>query len=190
MIGGLGGVGALLCQHLLQRFGARLTVVGRGPADAGGPRAQTLAYLTAQAGSRAGASIEYRQADATDPAALTAVVGDTAFDAVFALLGEGTIVEQIDALMAGATEDDREALRRAANRIRLSHSLDAALAAHPAPVVVFSSINGFFGGAGFAHYAGACAYQAAHALRSDRGDLCLDWGMWQGVGLAAARRPS
>ncbi|WP_424188053.1 AMP-binding protein [Actinokineospora sp. G85] len=182
VIGGLGGVGALLCQHLVQRFNARLTVVGRGSADA---RAQTLTHLTAQAATRPGAAVEYRQADATDPAALAAVVGDTAFDAVFALLGEGTIVEQVDALLAGGGQDDPRALRRAGDRIRLCHSLDTALAAHPAPVVVFSSINGFFGGAGFAHYAGACAYQAAAALRSDRGDICLDWGMWQQVGLAA-----
>lgn len=187
VIGGLGGVGALLCQHLLQRFGARLTVIGRGPADAGGSRAQTLDYLAAQAAASSGARFDYHPVDATDPAALTAVVeaADAPFDAVFALLGEGSVVEQIDALMTGGQVDDVRALRRAGDRIRLCHSLDTALATRPAPVVMFSSVNGFFGGAGFAHYAGACAYQAAHAVRSERGDICLDWGMWQQVGMAA-----
>ena len=191
VIGGLGGIGVLLCQHLLRNFAARLVVVGRGCQEPGGPRAQRLDYLTGQAALRSGARIDYRVADATDPAALEAVVKNAEqaagapLDAVFALLGEGTVAEQIGTLTSSELADQERALGRAASRIRLCHSLDAALAGRRTPVVTFSSVNGFFGGAGFAHYAGACAYQAAHALRSDRGDICLDWSMWQRVGMAA-----
>jgi non-ribosomal peptide synthase protein (TIGR01720 family) len=191
VIGGLGGIGVLLCQHLLRNFAARLVVVGRGAAEPGGSRAQLLDYLVGQAAARSGARIDYRVADATDPAALEAVVksaehgAQAPFDAVFTLLGEGTVAEQMRMLTSPDEAAQQLALERAASRIRLCHSLDAALAATRPPVVAFSSVNGFFGGAGFAHYAGACAYQAAHALRSDHGYVCLDWSMWQQVGMAS-----
>jgi acyl-CoA synthetase (AMP-forming)/AMP-acid ligase II/aryl carrier-like protein len=182
VIGGLGGVGALLTQHLLRRFGADVTVVGRSAADADTSYAQTLDYLEGQTGD--GARITYRQADATNPDALAEVVRErNGFDAVFALLGEGSIAEQMDLLAAG--ERDERALRRAADRMLLCDALDSALASRPTPVVTFGSVNGFFGGSGFAHYAAACAYQAARALRGDRGDVCLDWSMWHQVGMAA-----
>ncbi|WP_133901532.1 SDR family NAD(P)-dependent oxidoreductase [Actinophytocola oryzae] len=185
VVGGLGGVGAHLCRHLLRRFGARLLVVGRGPAT--GTRAQTLAYLSAHG------DLRYRTADATDPDALAAALREaehdwgTRVDAVFTLAGEGSIAERLDVLQgAGHDRDaDERAERAAADRIRICHSLDAVLADRPTPVVTFSSVNGFFGGAGFAHYAGACAYQAAHAATSGRDDLCLDWSRWQQVGMAA-----
>ncbi|MEH0971268.1 SDR family NAD(P)-dependent oxidoreductase [Micromonospora sp. CPCC 205546] len=194
VIGGLGGVGAHLCQHLLRRFRARLLVVGRSSGDGGGPRAQTLAYLSDQAAAEPGAQLRYQALDAVDADALRAVV-DAAerdwgtLDGVFNLAGEGSVVEQVDALMAAERVDDSHTRRRAADRIRLCHALDSVFAGRPTSVVTFSSVNGFFGGAGFADYAGACAYQAAHAAwtahHTGRDTVCLDWSMWQQTGMAA-----
>ncbi|NHZ44672.1 hypothetical protein F1609_31620 [Massilia sp. CCM 8693] len=59
--------------------------------------------------------------------------------------------------------------------------------------MTFSSVNGWFGGTGFAEYAGACAYQAAYAVRQtrrgERRHFCLDWSMWKQVGMAAGVAP-
>ena len=196
VIGGLGGVGALLCRHLLRRFDARLLVVGRTSLHPGGERAQTLAYLADHAGAGP-AEIRYQALDATDAGALRAAVeaaerrAGRPLDAVFNLLGEGSVVEQVDALMSADLADLADptararAEHRAAARIRACHSLDLALSGRDVPRVTFGSVNGFFGGAGFAHYSGACSYQAARALRLGRPEICLEWSMWQQVGMAA-----
>ncbi|MGP3947713.1 SDR family NAD(P)-dependent oxidoreductase [Streptomyces sp. 7N604] len=195
VVGGLGGVGAHLCRHLLRQFGARLLVVGRSPAEDGDPRAQTLAYLSDQAGSGGGSEIRYEALDATDPDALRAAVEAAEkewggpLDAVFNLVGEGSVAEQLDALTSPGQADSDRLRRRAADRIRLCHTLDAVLRDRSTSLVTFSSVNGFFGGAGFTDYAGACAYQAAYSAwsgrRGGRENICLDWSMWKQVGMAA-----
>ncbi len=195
VVGGLGGVGAHLCRHLLRQFRARLLIVGRSPAEDGDPRAQTLAHLAGQVGSASYGEVRYRALDATDPDALRAAVEaaekdwDGPLDAVFNLVGEGSVVEQLDALTRPGQADPTLLRRRAADRIRLCHTLDAVLRDRASSVVTFSSVNGFFGGAGFTDYAGACAYQAAYsawsARRGGRENICLDWSMWKQVGMAA-----
>lgn len=192
VIGGLGGVGAHLCLHLLRRFKARLLIVGRSRADEAGQRAQVLSYLAAQAAEH-GADVRYRQLDAADAQALRAALQeamrdwDGPLDAAFNLAGEGSVAERLAALDAGDGAD--VAQRRAVHRMALAHALDEALPEHATPVVTFSSVNGWFGGTGFVEYAGACAYQAAFAvhrtLSGRRPHLCLDWSMWKQVGMAA-----
>src|SRR5690606_35021222 len=115
------------------------------------------------------------------------------------LAGEGSVSEQLEALAEPDEDTARRLLARAEARIRMSHALDAALDGRDTPLVVFSSVNSFFGGVGFTEYAGACAYQAAHAAysahraahapygarRTGRTRLCLDWSMWKQVVLAS-----
>lgn len=192
VVGGLGGVGAHLTQHLLRRFGARVAVAGRGPAGPGDARGATLTYLADQ--TAPGGELRHVRLDATDADALRAAV-DAAeadwgpLDGVFQLAGEGSVSEQLEALAEPDEDTARRLLARAEARIRMSHALDAALDGRDTPLVVFSSVNSFFGGVGFTEYAGACAYQAAHAAysarRTGRTRLCLDWSMWKQVGLAS-----
>ncbi|WP_030542851.1 AMP-binding protein [Streptomyces albus] len=194
VIGGLGGVGAHLTQHLLRRFGARVLVAGRGPAGPGDARGGVLAHLADQTGPGGAGEIRYVRLDAAGADALRAAI-DAAerdwgpLDGVFNLAGEGSVTEQLDALAAPDETTAPRLLQRAETRVRTSHALEEALADRATPLVVFSSVNGFFGGAGFTEYAGACAYQSAHALwsarRTGRTRICLDWSMWKQVGMAS-----
>ncbi|MEU2184537.1 SDR family NAD(P)-dependent oxidoreductase, partial [Streptomyces thermolilacinus] len=192
VVGGLGGVGAHLTQHLLSRFDARVVVVGRGPAGPGEPRGALLAHLAERTGPRG--ELRYVRLDATDGAALRAAVEAAEadwgpLDGVFQLAGEGSVSEQLEVLAAPDEAGAQKLLARAEARILMSHALDEALDGRPVPLVVFSSVNGFFGGAGFTEYAGACAYQSAHAAlgarRSGGARICLDWSMWKQVGMAS-----
>ncbi|GGP99479.1 SDR family NAD(P)-dependent oxidoreductase [Streptomyces roseolilacinus] len=194
VIGGLGGVGAHLTQHLLRRFGARVLVAGRGPAGPGDIRGGVLAHLADQTASGGGGEIRYVRLDAADADALRTAIDAAerdwgALDGVFNLAGEGSVTEQLDALAAPDEATASRLLARAETRVRTSHALDEALADRATPLVVFSSVNGFFGGAGFTEYAGACSYQAAHARwsarRTGRTRICLDWSMWKQVGMAS-----
>ncbi|GHA94645.1 SDR family NAD(P)-dependent oxidoreductase [Streptomyces termitum] len=192
VVGGLGGVGAHLTQHLLSRFDARVVVVGRGPAEPHDARGSLLAHLADRTGPRG--ELRYVRLDATDATALRAAL-DAAeadwgpLDGVFQLAGEGSVSEQLEALAAPDAGTAERLFARAEDRIRMSHALDDALGGRAAPLVVFSSVNGFFGGAGFTEYAGACAYQSAHAAlgarRTGGARICLDWSMWKQVGMAS-----
>ncbi|MFI2782682.1 SDR family NAD(P)-dependent oxidoreductase [Streptomyces sp. ALB3] len=192
VVGGLGGVGAHLTQHLLRRFDARVVVVGRGAAGPDDARGALLAHLADRTGP--GGELRHARLDATDADALRAAI-DAAeadwgpLDGVFQLAGEGSVSEQLEVLAAPDEDSARRLHARAEARIRMSHALDEALQGRDTPLVVFSSVNGFFGGAGFTEYAGACAYQAAHAAhsahRTGRTRLCLDWSMWKQVGMAS-----
>ncbi|MBM7093750.1 KR domain-containing protein, partial [Streptomyces sp. S12] len=169
-----------------------VAVAGRGPAGPGDARGATLTYLADQ--TAPGGELRHVRLDATDADALRAAV-DAAeadwgpLDGVFQLAGEGSVSEQLEALAEPDEDTARRLLARAEARIRMSHALDAALDGRDTPLVVFSSVNSFFGGVGFTEYAGACAYQAAHAAhsarRTGRTRLCLDWSMWKQVGLAS-----
>lgn len=197
LIGGLGGIGAQLCQHLLRHFRARLLVVGRSPANRP-ERAPILAYLADQAAA-SGGGLRYEALDATDAAGLAGAIAeaerqwDAPLDAVFDLAGEGTIAQHMEALAVSGGTDAAGPSQWAADRIRRTGAIDAALADRTATVLAFSSVNGLFGGAGFAEYAGACTYQSAHAawcgMRSPRKHVCLDWSMWEQVGLTAGAPP-
>jgi non-ribosomal peptide synthase protein (TIGR01720 family) len=197
VIGGLGGVGAHLCQHLLRLFRARLLVVGRSPAERP-ERASVLAYLTDQADA-VGGELRYQALDATVSGDLERAFAEAErqwgapLDAVFDLAGEGTIAEHMEALAGSGGADQARPLQWAADRIRRTEAIDAALEDRAAAMIAFSSVNGLFGGAGFAEYAGACTYQSAHAAwrgkRSPGRHVCLDWSMWEQVGLTAGAPP-
>ncbi|MEV3948895.1 SDR family NAD(P)-dependent oxidoreductase [Streptomyces halstedii] len=193
VVGGLGGVGAHLTQHLLRQFGARVLVLGRDAAEPGTARGGIRAHLADQAGLE-GAAFRYTPLDATDVPALRAALDRAEadwgpLDGLFNLAGEGSVAEQLELLAGPGGETAPQVPERAVTRLRISHALDEALTGRTTPLVVFSSVNGFFGGAGFTEYAGACAYQAAHAAWSARRTgavrLCLDWSMWKQVGMAA-----
>ncbi|MCE7082634.1 SDR family NAD(P)-dependent oxidoreductase [Streptomyces sp. ST2-7A] len=192
VIGGLGGIGAHLTQHLVRLFGARVLVAGRGPAEPGTARGEVLAHLSDQTG--AGSEVRYVRLDAGDAGALRTTIDAVehdwgALDGVFNLVGEGSVTEQLEAITTSDTAVEERLFARAQVRMRVTHALEEALAERDAPVVLFGSVNGFFGGAGFAEYAGACSYQSAHGLwtarRSGRTRICLDWSMWKQVGMAS-----
>lgn len=187
IIGGLGGIGAHLCEHLMRQFAADLIVAGRSAPT--GPREAVLDLLLAQAAQGTG-SLSYVQLDARDVPSLCEAIEaaerkwGAPLDAIFDLAGEGSIADQ----MITSDNSDSLAATRAHDRIQIIRALDKALENSAADLVVFSSVNGFFGGAGFTDYAAACAYQSTFmqwSARHRRGErIAIDWSMWKQIGLA------
>lgn len=184
VVGGVGGVGAHLCSHLLQALGARVLVVGsRREEDLDARSAIRLAELRALGGERVRyAAIDVTQADAAQ--ALDAAIAelgqpDGLFHLATTLSGaplHATTEAQLDAALAVKNEGTHALLTLARRRgIGL--------------VVLFSSVNGFFGGSGHGAYAAAARAQEAiaeSACTNGKGPIvhCLSWSMWEETGVS------
>ncbi|WP_419897676.1 SDR family NAD(P)-dependent oxidoreductase [Roseomonas sp. USHLN139] len=167
VVGGMGRVGRAVSTTLAAQ-GARLTLIGRAPLDAG--RQAFLATLP---------DAQYIAADVADPAAIAA-----ALDAAEARHGplQGVIQAVVDPVF-GRTDRLPEDEFRAGLRPKLAGL--AALAAglqerrgRP-ELVVFSSIGAFAGFPGIegqGAYAAACCFEAAFAQTI--GTRVIHWGLW------------
>lgn len=177
--GGGGGIGRLLGRHLLRAYDAKVLLTGRGP---DGPPDT--------------ADVKYARCDATDPAALRAVVAAAEQDwgrrltGVLHLAG-ASLRDQWDDLDAHRVARTRpEAFAAALQaKARGALALEPLLADRPdAAVVLFSSVNGWFGGAGFGAYSAANGFLDGLAARwaaRGRDVQSLAWSQWSGVGMNA-----
>ena len=178
--GGLGGIGLLLCRHLIDRYEAKLVILGRRPAESLPETARTNLQHWLRDGRA-----DYRALDITDPAATDAaepmirhqLAGRV--DGVFHLATEVRF-GSIENLEADFTTGMRAKTHGTDVLYRLAARLDARA------LILFASINGYFGGAGIATYAAANRYQEAFAMAKDgvTGPLvhCLAWSMWDDIG--------
>ncbi|MFJ4012636.1 beta-ketoacyl synthase N-terminal-like domain-containing protein [Streptomyces sp. NPDC090026] len=183
-IHGMGRLAALLAEHLLDRYGARLVLTGRSAPD--GARGEELRRLADRA-ARTGGSVEYRQLDPSDPAA----VGDTARR----IAADGPAVNGVfhcagvlrDGYVLRKTVDDaREVI---VPKLVGAAELDSATADWDLDCfAVFSSVSGALGSAGQADYAFANA--AADELvrrRADRAgrgrSVSIAWPFWADGGM-------
>nr|BBD17741.1 non-ribosomal peptide synthetase [Streptomyces sp.] len=178
--GGLGGIGVELARHLLTRYGCRLTLTGRAPAD-DAARAEALRELRTLGDVR---YVAADVADADDVRRLLAEAGEP--DAVWHLAGASgefpateTAPERwrpvLDAKVTGA-EHLTEALRHRRGLLFVS----------------FSSVNGHFGGALTGAYAAANACLDALAVRQRELGLraySLAWSMWDATGMSRDLAP-
>lgn len=179
--GGLGGLGFHLARHLLTAYGTSLVLVGRSPAS--GDREHRLAEL-----ARAG-HVSYRRADVADAEALEAIVAESEdrhgrpLDGVLHLAGADITRYWNDLeshLLAQEVEDEFRLMYRA--KVLGTHALATVLTERPgADLVLFSSVNGHFGGAAFGAYASASSFLPAFA-RYWRGlgrtVQCQAWSLW------------
>ncbi|PQV56055.1 acyl-CoA synthetase (AMP-forming)/AMP-acid ligase II [Defluviimonas denitrificans] len=176
--GGLGGIGAALCAHLLDRGAQRLVLTGRRPESAlnSDSRAR-LADLRRRAGS--GAELVYRALDLGD-ADLGERLGDLRLDGIFHLAGlaqhapvSEIRAQSLDAMFA-AKQRGTAALAELASTVGADW------------LVCFGSLNGSFGGAGYGAYSMANRYQQAVAgKRHGCRIVSLNWSMWEDTGLSA-----
>ncbi|MFJ6135517.1 amino acid adenylation domain-containing protein [Kitasatospora sp. NPDC092286] len=194
LTGGLGGVGAEIAEHLLTAYGARLLLLGRTalPDEADRDRhiaAGTALGRTLAAHRRLAAlgEVDYAVADVTDPAAVRRALAaaerdrDTPLDAVLHLAGDLT-----QRPLTGLTDEDWQAAfaaKAAGTRVlcRLAEERPGL------PLVVFSSVNGHFGGSGLAPYAAASACAdalCAEAARTGADVRVLAWSMWEDLGMS------
>ncbi|HTH46760.1 MAG TPA: SDR family NAD(P)-dependent oxidoreductase, partial [Candidatus Limnocylindria bacterium] len=182
VVGGAGGVGRVLSEHLFRQHAARIAWIGRREKD--GVIRQTMEKLGGLAGS-----VGYFSADVTDEAALRRAV-----DQVRQRWGRihGVIhsaVGSMDQSLAAMDERQfRSGLRaKAAGSVVLARvfagdALDF--------LVFFSSVAAVTTDHGKCSYAAGCAFQDAFA-HSLRGSVSfpvksVGWGYWGGVGIGDA----
>lgn len=185
--GGLGEVGRALAAHLVAAHGATIGILGRtAPGDA----RQRLDAI-------GGAAVHYAAADLTDRAALERAVAELnrAMGGIDGVLDLARLVDN-----APIARKDPDAFARVlAVKAVGTTMLDAALADERLDFfVVFSSLAAWYGLAGGADYAAACAIQeglmAERAVRVRAGErhglsLAVAWPQWLYDGeLDAARR--
>ncbi|WP_452094298.1 SDR family NAD(P)-dependent oxidoreductase [Dactylosporangium matsuzakiense] len=182
--GGAGGIAGLLAEHLVERYGARVMLVGRSTASADLER--RMARWCARGGD-----VRYVRADITDPAQ-----ADAAAAATRAAFG------RIDGVLhcAGAVRDGvffrkpvGDLLATCAPKLAGTVNLDLATAGDPLDFfALFSSLSAVLANPGQADYAYANAFQLAYARQraacADRPGrtLAMAWPLWRDGGM----RPS
>jgi acyl transferase domain-containing protein/thioesterase domain-containing protein len=197
--GGLGGIGLVQAEHLARTVNARLVLVGRNPLP---PREQWAGWLVTHTGrdvtsrrirqvqtlEALGAEVLVVRADVTSLPEMRAVVD-----------GARERFGQIDGVIhaAGVLNDGvaqlktREGAERVlAPKVQGTLVLDALLRDAPLDfLVLFSSTSAILGPAGQVDYAGANAFLNAYANSRAGGRtrvVAVDWGVWQGVGMAVS----
>jgi acyl-CoA synthetase (AMP-forming)/AMP-acid ligase II/NADP-dependent 3-hydroxy acid dehydrogenase YdfG/acyl carrier protein len=180
--GGLGEIGLEVAQLLLERYRAKLLVIGRSPADA--PRV-VAALARLQDGAP---NVLYRSVDVADRGAVLAAVEEaerrwSPLAGVFHLAG---IFPSAGPMLGEQALKTPDVLRaKVEGTVNLAHLLETR---RDATLVCFGSIAGVFGHPQMSAYAAAnsfqdrfCAYLRA---RGHRGVQSISWPMWRGVGLA------
>ncbi|MFI2238016.1 SDR family NAD(P)-dependent oxidoreductase [Streptomyces chrestomyceticus] len=186
--GGLGGVAHPVVEYLLAAHGAKLLLVGRSPADQG-ERAENLADLGVLG------DVAYRALDVADSAALRAAVTEAEarwgapLDGVLHLAGADVSHQWGQLELHQAVRESAQSFRDA-YRAKVTGTLALAelLEDRPeTPLVLFSSVNGEFGGSSFAAYSSANSFLhqfADHWGREcGRPVHCLAWSTWRGLGM-------
>lgn len=189
LTGGLGGLGRTVAEHLVVAHGARLLIVGRTPAAQLSGGSLEALELLATIGE-----VRYRTADVADADALAREVADAerawgrGLDLVLHLAGAPVAPQwqrlSEHELRAESTDWLSRMLRPKAGGCA---ALDRLLTTRPdTAVVLFSSVNGVFGGTGFGAYAAANAVLDGWAQRwaaTGRRAQSIGWSMWDGPGM-------
>ncbi len=190
--GGLGGIGTHLATFLLQRFDARVLLVGRaalpprerrdakhGVDDANLARVAAMIALESISPDVRYASVDVTDADALQRA-VTPFIAQSGgrLDAIFHLAGEYrecALANETPETLAGTL---------AAKIAGAGALLALARARGNAPFIAFSSVTSLFGGAVVGAYAAANRYLDALARHAGH-DNCysLDWSSWRQTGL-------
>ncbi|MFF8868286.1 amino acid adenylation domain-containing protein [Streptomyces sp. NPDC015139] len=184
--GGLGGVGTQLAAHLLQTPGTRVLLLGRTPLPSPGSSEGSTIEEAYQRLHDAG-EVRYACADVTDEEQVRQAI-DAATEAwgvplVSVLHLAGTLIERpVNELDAAAWRSTLAAKAYGAwtlHRVSIDHPVTS--------FVLFSSVNGYFGGAMNTAYAAANAYLDALAVHRRAQGLpaqSLAWSMWHERGMS------
>jgi acyl-CoA synthetase (AMP-forming)/AMP-acid ligase II/NAD(P)-dependent dehydrogenase (short-subunit alcohol dehydrogenase family) len=198
LTGGLGGVGFEIAQYLLAAYQVTLLIIGRTELSPGsdGEKAARLHEL------RQLGSVRYVALDIADVDGLERVVAAAEADwgatltGVLHLAGADPATDDWDPIgRTAATESAAtfEAMYQA--KVYGTWALGRLLEKRSETLLVlFSSANGFFGGAGFAAYSSANSFVDGFAdyWSGARGQptRCLGWSTWSGIGMSAGNPPA
>jgi len=187
LTGGLGGIGLELSAHLLAAYGARLLLIGRSPEAAVADRLTELREL---------GEVWYTPCDVADLAALAAAVAaaETAagqpLNGVLHLAG-ASVAAYWDDPAAHAVDKESTAQLQEMLRPKLTGAwaIGQVLRDRPdALLVLFSSVNGLFGGRSFGAYAAANSaldgFADDWARAQGRRVHCIAWSIWSEVGMS------
>ena len=181
IVGGAGGIGLALAEHLAGRVRARLLLVGRSALS----ETQLAKIASIEA---AGAAVHYHRGDATDRAVLRDAV-DEAKRRWGTLHGviHSAIVLRDQTLERISEQDFREAFDIKARGVV---ALAAAVENEPLDfALLFSSAQSFMGNAGQGNYTAGSAFEDAFGAwwnsRARYPVRVVGWGYWGSVGVVA-----
>jgi len=182
LIGGAGGLGEVLSEHLIRRYQAQTIWIGRRPLDA------TIQGKIDRLAACGGPAPHYVCADATDRAAL-----ERAYDEIIARYSciHGVAQAAIVLLDRSLANMDEERFRAGlAAKVNVSVYMAEVFGRRPLDFAVFfSSFQSFACASGQSNYAAGCAFKDAFAQRLARLWPCavkvVNWGYWGSVGIVA-----
>ncbi|MBB5158482.1 SDR family NAD(P)-dependent oxidoreductase [Saccharopolyspora phatthalungensis] len=187
--GGLGGIAYQIAEYLLATYQARLLLIGRSPISEGSVKAERLADL------RMLGEVEYRSLDIGDTAALHSAVAQAERRWERPLSGILHLASN-DVSQQWARLEEHTVAR--ASRIEFAETYRAKVHGTMAIaevlrnrpdtlLVLFSSVNGEFGGSSFGAYSSANSFLNGFAdywgREQGRPVRCLSWSMWTGSGM-------
>ncbi|MBG9792895.1 hypothetical protein ABD76_10495 [Paenibacillus dendritiformis] len=191
--GGLGGIGRLVCRHLLAAYGAEVIVIGR----------TDLSEATAKAVERRQAlqrlqrlgRIRYILLDIGQPGELQNILAqihrEGSISGIFHLAAEGSLLDYwqnaSNRLVQSETLDYFRTMFAA--RVQGAEQIFSFARQHPGiKVILFNSVNGLFGGSAFAAYSAAnsCARALADSYAGTVDVISLYWSMWDDIGMSSS----
>ncbi|WP_368313902.1 SDR family NAD(P)-dependent oxidoreductase [Luteibacter sp. CQ10] len=181
VVGGAGGIGAVLTEHLVRHYQARVWWIGRRAEDDDAIRSKLAAL------SRLGPAPIYCRADAADANALEGICKriEAQHPTIHGVVHSAIVLD--DASVASMTESSL----RAALRAKVDASVRTAEVFLPRCqdfMLFFSSMQSHSRSAGQGNYAAGCAFKDAFAQRlAMRGTAVklINWGYWGSVGVVA-----
>ncbi|WP_460490392.1 SDR family NAD(P)-dependent oxidoreductase, partial [Bordetella tumbae] len=181
VLGGAGGIGMALSEHLIQRYRAQLVWLGRRAED------EAIRQHRARLG-KLGPTPLYLQADATDEDALElahATIRER-FGAIHGVVHAAIVLA--DRSLATMDEATFEAALTA--KAATAANMDAVFGDEALDFVVFfSSLQSFMKAPGQSNYAAGCCYADAFAKRLRHRPYAvklMHWGYWGSVGVVAS----
>ncbi|MFN4128694.1 MAG: type I polyketide synthase, partial [Paracoccaceae bacterium] len=201
--GGFGGIGLTVAEDLIRRFGVKITLIARrplpdrglwpavlakaSPDDPLARRILALQRLEAISAEVGGGAVLVARADVANLDEMTAAkaAGEARFGAVHAVIHAAGVVDDGPLLMKTPAEVE-EVFAPKLHGTQVLERLfpDGSLAL----LVLFSSTSTITGPAGQIDYVAANEYLNAYAKHRAGGKtqvVALNWGIWQGVGMAA-----
>ncbi|WP_025688032.1 hybrid non-ribosomal peptide synthetase/type I polyketide synthase [Paenibacillus zanthoxyli] len=178
--GGLSGIGRVLAQFLVEKYQAKLTLIGRSPREMEEHTERMRAH---------GGQVHIEIADVTDHAAMEHIVAEVIsrygkLDGVFHAAG----IADVGGMLHQVTREHIESVLapKVEGTLSIYHALNK-LASTPSFLVLFSSISSTLGACGQASYAAANAFLDgfAEASRQERiRVVSMDWDAWNETGMA------
>jgi amino acid adenylation domain-containing protein len=208
--GGLGGIGTFMSQFLLEKYHAKLIIIGRTAL----PDRETWAshleqnthiakrlknYLALE--KVKGGEFIYQAVDVCDFAGLQQIIADAEnkwHESVSGIVhlagelaGESTLASHWQVAekqrVAVTTQSSFETMLRA--KVYGTWTLYQLIKDNPTAIfLAFSSVNGLFGGASFSAYSTAnsfldgCSFYQQH--HGHRNSYCLSWSLWDDIGMS------